>query len=110
MVKEMVAMTARPTYTLSPTASARAGDVTLVLGLATVAATCFAFLLSLSDTVDPSHWIRVLALVWLPIGFFGAPVAYALARLGPGRANGRWGLALTGAALVAFVVLLLVAG
>ena len=76
----------------------------------TLAATCFAFVLSLSESADPAHWVRVLGPVWLPMGFFGAPVAYALARLGPGRDNGRWGLGLVGVALTAFVVLLSVAG
>jgi hypothetical protein len=54
--------------------------------------------------------VRVVGLVWLPIGFFGTPIAYALARNGPGRKRGRVGLVVALVGLVALVVLLFAAG
>lgn len=92
------------------TVSTRAGTATLGLGLLFLAATIFIFVLSLSDLVDPPTWVRVLGLVWLPLGFFGAPLTYAVARAGPGRNRGRLGLALMLVPLAAFVALLFVAG
>lgn len=90
--------------------SVRAGTVTLVLGALFLAATVFTYALSLSDQVNPPHWVRVLGLVWLPAGLFGTPVAYAFARSGAGRTRGRAGLAVAIVALVAFVVLMFAAG
>lgn len=90
--------------------SARAGSITLALAILFVAATAFTYLLSLSDAFNPPHWVRVVGLVWLPIGFFGTPIAYALARIGPGRKRGRVGLMVALVGLVTFVVLLLAAG
>lgn len=88
----------------------RAGTITLLLGLMAVLATAFTYVLSLSDVIDPPNWVRILGLVWMPIGFIGTPVTYAVARLGPGRRRGRIGLALALAGLAAFVVLLWIAG
>lgn len=101
--------------TPSPAAAAdarsrRAGSLALVLGLMALAATAFTWVLSLSDDVNPPNGIRVAGLVWLPIGFFGAPLAFMAARRGPGRRHGLLGLATAGLGLVAFVVLLFVAG
>lgn len=90
--------------------SLRAGTVTLVLGGLFLAATAFTYVLSLSDVVDPPNWVRALGLVWLPIGFVGTPVAYAIARYGPGPTRGRVGIALALVGVVAFVVLLYAAG
>ncbi len=86
-------------------ASVRAGTVTLLLGLAFVAATAYTYLLSLGDAFNPPHWARVLGLVWLPIGFFGTPIAYAVARTGDGRQRGRVGVLIALVGLVAFVAL-----
>lgn len=86
------------------------GTVTLVLGLLAGAATVFVYVLSLSEDFNPPHWIRVLGLVWLPVGFFGAPICYVLARTGSGRRRGRIGLSIAGAGLAAFVVLLFAVG
>lgn len=91
-------------------ASARAGGAALVLGVLFLLATAFAWALSLSDSFNPPHWVRVLGLVWLPIGFFGTPVACALARKSPGSHLGVVGLALALVGVIAFVVLLFVAG
>jgi hypothetical protein len=94
------------TSALSP----RAGSITLALAIVFVAATAFTYLLSLSDGFNPPDWVRALGLLGLPIGFFGTPVAYAVARSGPGRGRGRVGLGVALVGLVAFVVLQLVAG
>lgn len=97
--------------TASPDAvSDRAGTTTLVLGVLFLAATVFTYVLSLSDQVNPPNWVRALGLVWLPIGFFGTPIAYTFARTGEGRFRGRVGVAFALVGLLAFVVLLFVAG
>jgi hypothetical protein len=92
------------------TGSMRAGTLTVVLGVLAAAATAFTYVLSLSEAVNPPNWVRVLGLVWLPIGFLGTPITYTLARTGPGRDRGRVGLAIALAGLLAFVALLFVAG
>lgn len=75
-----------------------------------VAATVFTYVLSLRDGFNPSGWVRVVGLIWLPIGYFGAAIAYTVARKGPGRRRGRFGLTIAGVGIVAFVVLLFIAG
>ena len=90
--------------------SVRAGTITLVLGILFLTATVFTYVLSLSDVVDPPNWVRALGLAWLPVGFVGTPIAYALARTGPGRDRGRVGLVVALVGLLAFVVLVFVAG
>jgi hypothetical protein len=90
--------------------SAHAGTIALVLGVLFLAATVFTYVLSLSDSVNPPGWVRVLGLVWLPIGFVGTPIAYVLARKGPGRRLGTVGLAIALLGLLAFVVLQFIAG
>jgi hypothetical protein len=87
-----------------------AGTLALLSGALALLATAFAYVLSLTDVVDPPNWVRILGLVWLPLGFFGAPLAYTVARRGPGRARGLAGLVLAAVGLVLFVVLLFVAG
>ena len=98
----------RPTF--GDTASERAGRIALALGVLALAATVFTYVLSLSDLVNPPDWVRAAGLVWLPLGFFGTPIAYTVARNGPGRRAAEAGLAVAGVGLVAFVVLLFVAG
>jgi hypothetical protein len=90
--------------------SQRAATIALVLGILAVAATVFTYALSLGTGFNPPNWVRVAGLVWLPLGFFGAPIAYMLARNGPGHGRALIGLAATGVGLTAFVVLLFVAG
>ena len=87
-----------------------AGTVSLVLGILFLAATVFTYVLSLTDLVDPPNWVRAAGLVWLPIGFVGTPIAYALARTGPGRDRGRVGLVAGLVGLLAFVLLVLAVG
>lgn len=96
--------------TVQDTASERAGTVTLLLAILALAATAFTYVLSLSDVLDPPTWVRAAALVWLPIGISGAPIAYTVARTGGGRRRGEVGLGVAAVALTAFVVLLSVAG
>ena len=93
-------------------AAARAGTTTLVLGALMVVSTLFAYVLSVGDLydavlgdVDPPNWLRALALVGLPLGFFGTPIAYVFARKGAGRDRARAGLGLMLVGLAAFVAL-----
>lgn len=88
----------------------RAGNLTVGLGVLALAATGFAYVLSLTDLIDPPNWIRIAGLVWLPGGLFGAPIAFVFTLRGPGRHRAVLGLGVAGVALAAFVVLLFVAG
>ena len=88
----------------------RAGTIALALGVLALAATVYTYVLSLSEDVNPPDWLRIAGLVWLPLGFFGTPVAYALARNGAGRHRAQIGLALAGLGLLAFGALLFIAG
>jgi hypothetical protein len=90
--------------------SAVFGTITLVLGVLAGAATVFVYVLSLSEDFNPPNWIRVVGLVWLPVGFFGAPILYTRAHNGPGRRRGQVGLSVAAIGLVAFVVLLFAVG
>jgi hypothetical protein len=92
------------------TASVRAGTVAVVLGVLFLAATVFAFVLSLSESFNPPNWLRLLGLVWIPIGLLGTPAAYALARRGSGSRLGALGLATAVVGLLAFVALMFIAG
>lgn len=87
-----------------------AGTVALVLGVLFGAAVAFTYVLSLSDTVDPPDWLRIVGLVWLPVGLVGIPLAYTVARTGEGRGRGRVGVVIAIAGLVAFVALVVAIG
>lgn len=87
-----------------------AGSLTLVLGVMFAAAVLLTYALSLSDTFNPPDWVRVVGLVWLPIGFVGVPVGYHLARTGEERARGRLGVAIGLVGLVAFAALVVAVG
>ena len=90
--------------------SRAAGSVTLTLGVLFTAAVAYAYVLSLSDALNPPDRVRVMGLVWLPIGFGGVPVAYYLARTGEGRDRGRLGVLIGLVGLVAFVALFIALG
>lgn len=91
--------------------SARAGTVTLVLGILCSLAVAFTYVLSLSDTFNPPNWIRVVGLIWIPIAFGGVPIAwFGLVRDGAGRERGRIGVALTVISLTAFMALVIALG
>lgn len=87
-----------------------AGTVTLVLGILFTAAVAFTYVLSLSDAFNPPDWVRVVGLVWLPVGFGGVPIAYYVARTGDNRDRGRLGVAIGVVGLVAFVGLMVALG
>ena len=90
--------------------TARAGTITLALGVLFSAAVAFTYVLSLSDVVDPPTWVRALGLVWLPIGLAGTPIAYAVARTGEGRDRARVGLLVALVGVVALVALVVAIG
>ena len=90
--------------------SETAGTIALVLGILFVVSTVLTFLMSLTDVIDGPNWLRALMSAGIPLGFFGTPFAYAIARMGAGRDRGRIGLALVVVALVPLVVLLFVMG
>ncbi|RAX49080.1 hypothetical protein DQ353_12205 [Arthrobacter sp. AQ5-05] len=98
------------THARGDTGSERAGILAVVLGALALAATAFTYVLSLSEGFNPPGWVRATGLAWLPIGFFGTAFAYMAARKGTGRRSGTLGLILAGAGIVAFVVLLIIAG
>lgn len=104
-------VTRRPTR---PAADGRhaptAGTVTLVLGLLFSASVAAAYVLSLSDLVDPPNWARAIALAGLPLGLAGVPIAYSSARRTTSRDRARVGLGVALVGLVAFVVLVTVVG
>lgn len=89
------------------TGSRSAGTTTLVLGVLFAAAVLFTYVVSLSESFNPPDWLRVVGLVWLPIGLGGVPIAYYLARTGEGRARGRLGVLVGIVALVAFIALVI---
>ena len=103
-------MTADARPTPPPQISARAGTAAVALGALFMASTVVVYLLSLTDVLDWPNWLRAVGLAGLPIGLVGTPLAYALARRGPGRRRAAVGLALMGAALLAFVALLATMG
>ncbi|MDC5696275.1 hypothetical protein OO014_03325 [Intrasporangium calvum] len=81
------------------------GLVALVLGFAAVAALIWLWALTLPN-VNPPNWVRILGVLWLPVGVVGAGWAGLLGLRGPGR---RWsvvGLSLAGLAVVGFVTLI----
>lgn len=90
--------------------SQTAGTVALVLGILFAVSTVLTFLMSLTDLIGGPNWLRALMSAGIPLGFFGVPMAYAVARLGEGRDRARIGLALVGVSLVAFVGLLFAMG
>jgi hypothetical protein len=87
-----------------------AGTVTLALGVLFTAAVAFAYVLSLRESFNPPDWVRVLGLVWLPIGLGGVPVGYAVARTGAGREHALVGVLVALTGLVALVGLVVAVG
>jgi hypothetical protein len=79
-----------------------AGTITLVLGVLFTLAVAFAYVLSLADGVNPPDWVRVVGLVWLPVGLAGVPIGYYWSRDGDRQRLAEVGVAL---ALVGAVVL-----
>jgi hypothetical protein len=98
------------THSGTSESSTVAGTVALALGVLFAVAVACTYVLSLSDAVNPPDWVRALALVWLPIGFGGVPIAYYLARTGEGRNRGRLGVLIGLVGLVAFIALVIAIG
>ena len=103
-------MTTRTHTRAKHTRSTTAGSATVALGVLFAAAVAYAYVLSLSDTFNPPNWVRVIGLVWLPLGFVGVPIAYDLARTGEGRNRGRLGVVIGLVGLAAFVALVIASG
>jgi hypothetical protein len=83
----------------------------LALGALCTFAVAFTYVLSLSETFNPPHWVRVAALIWIPIAFGCVPIAYfGLARHGEGIERGRFGVLLTVVSLAALVALVVALG
>lgn len=78
------------------TGTGLAGTITLALGILFTAAVAFAFPLSLSDAFNPPDWVRVVGLVWLPVGL--------------GRDRARLGVVIALVGLVAFTALVISVG
>ena len=87
-----------------------AGTITLLLGILFTAAVAYTYVLSLSDTFNPPNWVRIIGLVWLPLGFGGVPLGYVIARTGEGRDRARLGVLIGFVGLVAFVALVVALG
>ena len=88
----------------------RWGAWSIALALAAACGLAFAWVLSVSDVVDPPNWVRIPALLVLPIGVIGSLLTASGAWQGGARTRAAAGLAITAAVVVGFVVLLLVAG
>jgi hypothetical protein len=103
-------MTLDTRTTDNPDLSARAGNLALVLGVAFAISTVLIFVMSMTDVMDPPNWLRALLLSGIPLGFFGVPLSFAVARPGAGRQRGLIGVWLAVASLAAFVALLFAMG
>ena len=66
--------------------------------------------MSLTEVIDAPNWLRALMLAGIPLGFFGVPLSFAVARTGVGRRRGLIGVWLAVVSLAAFVALLLAMG
>ncbi|KAB7746562.1 hypothetical protein GA707_03505 [Nostocoides sp. F2B08] len=91
-------------------ASERAGTLALALGIAFAVSTVLTFLMTLTDIIGGPNWLRALMSAGIPLGFFGVPLSFAVARTGLGRQRGLIGVALAVVSLVAFVALLFAMG
>ncbi|GAB3025802.1 hypothetical protein GCM10011376_12040 [Nocardioides flavus (ex Wang et al. 2016)] len=87
-----------------------AAPVTLALGVLFALAVAFAYVLSLADGVNPPDWVRVVGLVWLPLGMAGVPIGYYWSRGGAQRRLAEVGLALGVVGAVAFAALVIAVG
>jgi hypothetical protein len=87
-----------------------AGTVTLVLGVLFTLAVVFTYVLSLADGVNPPDWVRVVGLVWLPVGLAGVPIGYYWSRDGDRKRLAEVGVALAVVGAVAFVGLVVALG
>lgn len=98
----------RPTETFD--ISERAGTLALIFGIAFALSTVLIYVLSLTEVIDAPNWLRALMLAGIPLGFFGVPWSFAVARSGAGRRRGLIGVWLAVISLAAFVALLFARG
>jgi hypothetical protein len=75
-----------------------------VFGAVALAAFLWLWALTLPD-VNPPNWIRILGVIWLPIGIGGAAVTGILGWRGAGRVRSVVGLSLAALAVIAFITL-----
>jgi hypothetical protein len=87
-----------------------AGPLTLVLGVLFTLAVAFTYVLSLADGMNPPDWVRVVGLVWLPVGLAGVPIGYYWSRDGDRHRLAEVGVALALGGAVAFVALVVALG
>lgn len=79
---------------------------TLCAAFGAVAVAAFLWLLSLMlPDFNPPNWIRILGVVWMPIGVAGALVTGYLGRNGPDRSRVVIGLSLAALTVIGFIVL-----
>ena len=88
-----------------PPSSDRLGVLCVTFGALGAAAFLWLAALSLTD-FNPPDWIRILGVVWLPIGVAGSLITGVVGRHGPHRVAVTIGLALTALTLIGFVVLI----
>ena len=86
------------------------GVASAVLGGAAALATVWLWLLSALPDFNPPNWIRIVGLIWLPVGIIGSLVGWMAARQGAGRSWGLVGVGLTGLAITGFVAALVILG
>lgn len=103
-------MTLDTRTTQHPDLSERAGTLALLLGIAFAISTVLTFLMSLTDVIDAPNRLRALMSAGIPLGFFGVPLSFAVARTGSGRQRGLIGVWLAVVSLLAFVALLFAMG
>lgn len=85
------------------------GVLSVVFGLVALAA--FGWLWALSATpLDPPNWVRILGIVFLPIGIIGGVITGISGLRGAGRGWAIAGLVAVGLTIVAFIVLINVLG
>lgn len=89
--------------------SKRLGRWCAVLGLVSLAALVWLWVLS-ATPLDPPNWVRILGLVWLPVGVVGALFTGIPALRGEGRPGALVGLIAAAVTVIAFVVLINVLG
>ena len=94
----------------SPSRDQSWGKASTVLGGAAVLATVWLWLLSALADFNPPNWVRIVGLIWLPVGTIGALVSWTVARQGAGRKWGLVGVGLSGLAFIGFVGALVVLG
>lgn len=88
----------------------RSGLVSIVFAVLALSGLVWTWVLSVSDALDPPNWVRIPGILLMPAALIVALAAGLQARQGTGRTRGNVGLALAALVVLAFVVLLNVAG